>query len=168
MDGISALGGNLYANSPVSGNAEDFLTQDLVGYVDTTYRTIPEASARGLSAFSMGGSGTINVGPAHPDVYASLYAHSPGLLHEDGGLAGFLQSNGNWPAYGATFVPDIDAEYPHYRPIDAHSPLAGQDPDLLAENDIPNSEFVFEGGHGVNYFFFQQDCVDYFSRTLTA
>jgi len=69
VDGISALGGNFYANSPVSGNAEDFLTQDLVGYVDTTYRTIPEASARGLSGFSMGGSGTINVGPAHPDVY---------------------------------------------------------------------------------------------------
>ena len=40
--------------------------------------------------------------------------------------------------------------------------------DLLAENDISHSEFVFEGGHGVNYFFFQQDCVDYFSRTLTA
>jgi len=219
VDGISALGGNFYANSPVSGNAEDFLAQDLISYIDTTYRTIPEASARGLSAFSMGGSGTINVGLAHPDVYASLYAHSPGLLDEDGGLAGFLQSNGNWPAYGATFVPDLDAEYPYYRPIDAHSPLEGQDPDLvaaweagygnlrgkiadylalpdrlveikvaygttdiyrwipigsayfldlLAENGIPNSEFVFEGGHGVNYFFFQQDCVDYFSRTLTA
>ena len=28
VDGISALGGNFYANSPVSGNAEDFLTVD--------------------------------------------------------------------------------------------------------------------------------------------
>jgi hypothetical protein len=219
VDGISALGGNFYANSPVSGNAEDFLTRDLVEHIDSTYRTIPEASARGLSGFSMGGSGTVNVGLANPDVYAALYAHSPGLLHEDGGLVEFLQDNGAWRAYGATFAPDVDAPAPHMLVIDAHAPLEGQDPaivaawesgygnlrakiadylaqperlveikvaygttdiygwiptgsayflDLLEESGIPGSEYVFEGGHGVAPFFFQSDCVDFFSRTLSA
>jgi len=66
------VGNTFYANSPVTGNAEDALVEDLVAHVDETYRTIPEASARGLSGFSMGGSGTINVGLRHPDVFCAL------------------------------------------------------------------------------------------------
>ena len=219
VEGTSALGGDFYANSPVSGNAEDFLTQDLVEHIDSTYKTIPDASARGLSGFSMGGSGTINVGLAHPDVYAALYAHSPGLLHEDGGLVEMLRDNGAWRAYGATFAPDVDAPAPHMLVIDPQAPLEGQDPaivaawesgfgnlrakiadylaqperlveikvaygtadnydwiptgsayflDLLEENGIPSSEYVFDGGHSVAPLFFQSDCVDFFSRTLSA
>lgn len=220
VDGVNSVGGNFYTNSPVTGNAEDFLTQDLVGYIDTTYRTIPEASARGLSGFSMGGSGTINVGLRNPDVYAALYAHSPGLLHEDGGLEGFLVSNGNWRPYGAAFVWDLEAEEPYFRPIDPRAPLDEQDPelvaaweagfgnlrgkiadylaqpdrlveikvsygtrdgypwipegsawfvDLLEENEIPVSEHVFDGTHAVDsLYFYYSDCVDYFSRTLSA
>jgi len=79
-DGINTLagvGGNFYTNSPVTGNAEDFVTKDLVSYIDGTYRTVAKASARGLSGFSMGGSGTINVGLKHPNLYAALYANSP-------------------------------------------------------------------------------------------
>ena len=219
VDGRSRLGGNFYANSPVSGNAEDFLTQDLIEHVDATYRTVPEAAARGLSGFSMGGSGTVNVGLAHPDLYAALYANSPGLLHEDGGLESFLASNGSWTPYGATFAPDVAAESPHFRPIQPGVPLAEQDADLVAawesgygnlrakiadylaqpnrlveikvaygtrdgypwipegsawfvdlleENDIPVSEYVFDGTHTVDRVFFESDCVDFFSRTLSA
>lgn len=219
IDGINSLGGNFYANSPVGGNAEDFLTRDLVSHIDSTYRTIPQASARGLSGMSMGGSGTINVGLANPDVYGSLYANSPGLLVEDGGLEAFLLSNGNWLPYGAAFAPDVEAGYPYLRPIDAAAPLEGQDPDLvaawesgygdlrakiadylaqparlrairvaygtldsypwipegsayfldlLAENGIPASEHVFDGGHTIDSFYFQQDFVEFFSENLTG
>lgn len=139
VDGYNALRGNFYANSPVTGNAEDFVTQDLIEYVDATYRTIPGAASRGLAGFSMGGSGTVNVGLAHPDLYAALYANSPGLFHEDGGLEAFLASNGNWSPYGATFVPDVDAEYPHFRPIQLGVPLDEQDPELVA---------AWEAGYG--------------------
>lgn len=219
VDGISALGGNFYTNSPVSGNAEDFLTQDLVEHIDSTYRTIPQASARGLSGFSMGGAGTVNVGLANPDVYGALYALSPGLLHEDGGLEEFLQDNGAWRAYGAAFAPDVDAPEPHMQVIDARAPLEDQDPavvaawasgfgnlrskiadylaqpdrlveikvaygttdiygwiptgsayflDLLEENGVPSSEEVFEGGHSIAPLYFESDCVDFFSRTLSV
>jgi len=138
LDGSNRLGGNFYANSPVTGNAEDALTQDVVGYVDETYRTIPTASARGLSGFSMGGSGTINVGLAHPDVFGALYANSPGLLHEDTGLAEMLADNGEWGAYGATFAPVPGADPPMLR-IDPRAPLDGQDPAVVA---------AWESGYG--------------------
>jgi S-formylglutathione hydrolase FrmB len=133
-DGRSAgMGNNFYANSPVAGNAEDALTEDLVAYIDATYRTIPEASARGLSGFSMGGSGTINAGLRHPDVYSAIYAFSPGLLVEGGtGLEGFLHSNGAWKAYGAAFSPDPAAPFPHQVAITTSVPLAEQDPAAVA------------------------------------
>lgn len=94
LDGESSIGNTFYANSPVTGNAEDALTRDVVAYVDATYRTIPEAASRGLSGFSMGGSGTINVGLAHPEVFGALYAASPGLFRPEDGLAEFLADNG--------------------------------------------------------------------------
>lgn len=132
LDGESSIGNTFYTNSPVTGNAEDALTQDVVAYVDATYRTIPEAASRGLSGFSMGGSGTINVGLAHPDVFGALYAASPGLFRPEDGLAGFLADNGAWASYGAAFAPDPQAPYPHHLPIDPAAPLAAQDPAAVA------------------------------------
>src|SRR5450830_1358290 len=133
-DGINTLagvGGNFYTNSPVTGNAEDFVTKDLVSYIDGTYRTVAKASARGLSGFSMGGSGTINVGLKHPDLYAALYANPPGLLAESGGLKDFLASSGSWTAYSVAYFPDMSVSFPHARPIKAHDPLETQDPALV-------------------------------------
>jgi len=133
MDGQSAsMGANFYTNSPITGNAEDALTKDLVAYVDATYRTIPDPASRGLSGFSMGGSGTINAGLRHPDVYGALFAFSPGLFDEKTGLAGMLKTEGAWKAYGAAFSPDPSVGYPYQVAIDAKVPLADQDPAVVA------------------------------------
>lgn len=139
LDGESSIGNTFYANSPVTGNAEDALTRDVVAYVDATYRTIPEAASRGLSGFSMGGSGTINVGLAHPEVFGALYAASPGLFRPEDGLAEFLADNGAWRCYGAAFAPDPQAPYPHHLPIDPAAPLDAQDPTAVA---------AWESGYG--------------------
>lgn len=139
LDGESSIGNTFYANSPVTGNAEDALTRDVVAHVDATYRTIPEAASRGLSGFSMGGSGTINVGLAHPEVFGALYAASPGLFRPEDGLAEFLADNGAWRCYGAAFAPDPQAPYPHHLPIDPAVPLDAQDPVAVA---------AWEAGYG--------------------
>jgi S-formylglutathione hydrolase FrmB len=139
VDGRSEIGDNFYANSPVAGNAEDALTQDLVSHVDENYRTIADASSRGLSGFSMGGSGTINAGLTHPDVYGALYAFSPGLFEENTGLAAMLNTAGAWRAYGAAFAPDPTAEFPHMVAIDPKAPLEDQDPAIVA---------AWENGYG--------------------
>jgi len=65
-----------YVNSPVTGNWEDFITQELVEYIDSTYRTFPEVAHRGLVGHSMGGTGTMNLAMRHPDVYGAMYAMS--------------------------------------------------------------------------------------------
>jgi hypothetical protein len=39
---------------------------------------------------------------------------------------------------------------------------------LLQENGIPSSSHVFGGGHTVDSFFFDEDCVAFFSKNLTS
>jgi S-formylglutathione hydrolase FrmB len=132
LDGLNAMGGNFYTNSPVSGNAEDFVAEDLVSYIDATYRTIPEASARGLAGFSMGGAGTLTVGMNRPDVFGALYAVSPGLMVPDGGLEAMLADNGAWAPYGAAFSPDPTATArPFAHVLDPRTPLAEQDQQVV-------------------------------------
>jgi S-formylglutathione hydrolase len=82
--GDNRLGGSFYVNSPVTGNWEDFVVQEVVGYVDSHYRTIPRVESRGLGGHSMGGYGALNIAMLHPDVFGAVYILSPGLFDEQG------------------------------------------------------------------------------------
>ncbi len=83
-NGSTPFGGSFYVNSPVSGGWENYITRDLVAYVDSTYRTIASPGSRGIAGHSMGGYGALNLAMLHPDVYGSVYSISPGLFDEDG------------------------------------------------------------------------------------
>jgi len=72
--------GSMYSNSVTTGDWEDFIAHDLVAYIDSHYRTIPERMSRGLAGHSMGGYGTIRIGMKHPEVFGSLYIMSPCCL----------------------------------------------------------------------------------------
>lgn len=87
--GANGLGGSFYANSAVTGDWEDAIAADLVGFVDRTYPTIPRASARGIAGHSMGGTGALNLAMHRPDVFGTVYALSPGLFDEKGKKARF-------------------------------------------------------------------------------
>jgi S-formylglutathione hydrolase len=65
--------GSMYSNSVTTGNWEGFLTRDLVEYIDSHYRTIPERASRGLAGHSMGGYGTIRLAMKEPEVFSSVY-----------------------------------------------------------------------------------------------
>lgn len=84
VNGSNVLGGSFYVNSPVTGNWEDFVVKDAVGYVDSTYRTIATAGSRGITGHSMGGFGALNLAMLHPDVFSAVYSMSPGLFDESG------------------------------------------------------------------------------------
>lgn len=68
--------GSMYSSSPVTGDWETFITRDLVSYMDTHYRTIPNRMSRGLAGHSMGGYGTMRLGMKYPEVFSSIYALS--------------------------------------------------------------------------------------------
>jgi len=83
-NGANLLGGSFYVNSPVTGNWEDFITQDVVGYIDANYRTIAAPEGRGIAGHSMGGFGALNLAMRHPDLFSSVYGLSSGLFDEKG------------------------------------------------------------------------------------
>jgi S-formylglutathione hydrolase len=73
----NAFDGSFYANSPVTGNWEDFIARDLVPWVDAHYRTVRNRSGRGIAGHSMGGFGALSVAMDHPEIFSAVYALSP-------------------------------------------------------------------------------------------
>lgn len=72
--------GSMYSSSVTTGDFEKFVSRDLVTYIDTHYRTIPDRLSRGLVGHSMGGYGATRIGMKHSDVFGSLYIMSPCCL----------------------------------------------------------------------------------------
>lgn len=61
-----------------------YITKDLVGWVDATYRTLAKREARAIAGLSMGGFGAMELGLRFPDLFAAAASHSGAvaLLYE--------------------------------------------------------------------------------------
>jgi enterochelin esterase-like enzyme len=79
-DSKTVHNGSMYSSSVTTGDFEQFIVHDVVGYIDSHYRTIPDRMSRGLVGHSMGGYGTTRLGMKHPEVFGSLYIMSPCCL----------------------------------------------------------------------------------------
>jgi enterochelin esterase-like enzyme len=76
-DSKTIYNGSMYSSSVTTGDFEQFISHDVVAYIDAHYRTIPERTSRGLVGHSMGGYGASRIGMKHPDVFGALYIMSP-------------------------------------------------------------------------------------------
>nr|MBA3820345.1 esterase family protein [Deltaproteobacteria bacterium] len=67
-----------------SSRYETYVTRDLVGWVDRTYRTIATREGRSIAGLSMGGFGALQLSMRHPDQFAAAASHSgvASLLYE--------------------------------------------------------------------------------------
>jgi hypothetical protein len=77
VDMNTQLGSSWYVNSSTTGNWEDFMIQELVPYIDTNFKTLPNRDSRGVAGIFIGGYGAIRFGMRHPDVFGSVYAMHP-------------------------------------------------------------------------------------------
>ena len=98
VDMNTPLGCSWYVNSPVTGDWEAFVIDDLVPYVDAHFRTLANRDSRGLAGDFMGGYGAFRIGMEHPDLFGSVYA-----LHPVGTGSGILimHSRPNWDVLAA-------------------------------------------------------------------
>jgi S-formylglutathione hydrolase len=69
--------GSMYSSSVTIGDWETFITKELVGHIDSNYRTLAHRESRALAGHSMGGYGTMRLGMKYPDAFSSIYALSP-------------------------------------------------------------------------------------------
>jgi S-formylglutathione hydrolase FrmB len=75
-DCFTALGGNQYVNSSAIGNYADYLTKEIVPFVDREFRTLASPAHRGCFGKSSGGYGAIIHGMKHPDTWGAIADHS--------------------------------------------------------------------------------------------
>jgi len=64
--------GSYYANSATTGNWSDYIAKDVVEYMDSNYRTLPQRESRAVIGHSMGGYGGMALGLEYPDVFGCM------------------------------------------------------------------------------------------------
>jgi S-formylglutathione hydrolase FrmB len=75
-DCFTALGGNQYINSSAIGRYADYLTRELVPFVDRELRTLATRDARGCFGKSSGGYGAIVYAMKYPGTWGAVANHS--------------------------------------------------------------------------------------------
>ncbi|MBI4376261.1 MAG: enterochelin esterase [Elusimicrobia bacterium] len=75
-DCFTALGGNQYINSSAVGNYADYLTQEIIPFVDRNFNTLPSRDHRGCFGKSSGGYGAIVHGMKYSKYWGAVADHS--------------------------------------------------------------------------------------------
>lgn len=83
-------GGRSFYTDAVDGPAaESLIINDVIGFVDRTFRTRASREGRAIGGLSMGGYGALKLGLKHPHLFCSVNSHS--------GAPGFARRNFDSP-----------------------------------------------------------------------
>jgi S-formylglutathione hydrolase FrmB len=75
-DCFTRFGGSQYLNSTATGRYEDYITEEIVPFIDSQYRTIAGPEGRGVFGKSSGGYGALIMGMRHADLFGAIACHS--------------------------------------------------------------------------------------------
>ena len=75
-DCFTALGGNQYINSSAIGRYADYLTKELIPFIDKEFRTLASREHRGCFGKSSGGYGAIIHAMKYPQYWGAVADHS--------------------------------------------------------------------------------------------
>lgn len=75
-DCFTSFGGNQYINSSAVGPYADYLTRELIPFIDSEFRTKAEREHRGCFGKSSGGYGALIHGMKYPRYWAAIASHA--------------------------------------------------------------------------------------------
>ncbi len=81
-DGWTSWGGAQWLDSPAVGDYQTYLSVDVVGHLDRTYRTVADRTARAVAGHSSGGYGAVLSALHHPEVWGRWASHAGDGLFE--------------------------------------------------------------------------------------
>ena len=81
-DCLTRYGGSQYINSSATGRYEDHLVQELVPFIDRSYRTQAQRGMRAVVGKSSGGYGAVMLAMRHPGVFGLAASHSGDMYFE--------------------------------------------------------------------------------------
>ncbi|HEX6655472.1 MAG TPA: alpha/beta hydrolase-fold protein, partial [Candidatus Limnocylindria bacterium] len=82
VDAWTALGGSQFVDSPGTGRYATYLCDEVVPFVDGSYRTLADAPHRGLAGHSSGGYGAAVNAMRRPDLFGGFITHAGDGLFE--------------------------------------------------------------------------------------
>jgi len=83
VDCWTSVGGSQFLDSPGTGRYHSYLCEEVVPWVDRTFRTLAERDHRGITGKSSGGYGAMVTPMLRPDLFGGLATHSGDALFED-------------------------------------------------------------------------------------
>lgn len=81
-DCLTRYGGSQYINSGATGRYEDYLVQEVLPFVDRTYRTAADRNCRAVVGKSSGGYGAIMLAIRQPSIFGLVASHSGDMYFE--------------------------------------------------------------------------------------
>jgi enterochelin esterase family protein len=81
-DCFTYYGGSQYINSSATGNYEDYLTTEIVPFVDENFRTAADRNSRAVMGKSSGGYGALVNSMRHADVFGLCASHAGDVYFE--------------------------------------------------------------------------------------
>ena len=80
---VSPAGENsFYLNAKNGPRYEDAIIQDLIPYIEKTYRAVGTPAGRSIQGISMGGFGALMIAFKHPELFSSVTTHCAALFQE--------------------------------------------------------------------------------------
>jgi len=83
-DCFTAYGGSQYLNSSATGRYEDFVVDELIGFIDDKFATTRSAEGRAALGSSSGGFGALTLAMRRPGSFGHVAAHSADAGFEAG------------------------------------------------------------------------------------
>jgi hypothetical protein len=92
VDAWTAYGGSQFVDSPGTGRYSTYLCDEVVAFVDRTYRTLAAPEHRGVLGKSSGGFGAMITPMLRPDLFGGLASHAGDALYEACYVEGFAKA----------------------------------------------------------------------------
>jgi enterochelin esterase-like enzyme len=67
--------GSTYINSALYGNYEDFIMQDVIGFIENNFRAYPDKNFRFITGLSMGGFGSGRLAASYPEMFRASFPY---------------------------------------------------------------------------------------------
>lgn len=134
-----------YGGQPTENNFARVIVEELLPYLDRTYRTLPDRQHRAVGGLSRGAGWAVHLAIAHWQLFGALGAHSPAIFHTD------AQQMRTWlAAIPPEQMPRIFIDIgDRDRPEIMDSAVWFEQ--VLNEKDIPHEWYLFSGFHAEEY-----------------
>ncbi|MCC6300710.1 MAG: hypothetical protein IT314_15585 [Anaerolineales bacterium] len=119
------------------------LANELIPFIDETYRTIPDPRFRAIGGMSRGAGWALQLGLTRPDLFSAIGLHSLAVFQRDASkVAGWIQAMP--PASRPNIFMDIGED-------DQELASATQIESIFTQFDLPHEWHLYSGAHTEEY-----------------